>query len=298
MEWFTPQLSDGEWIRELVEKSEYMGSDGAFANIYLLRNKYNIKVARYKNFLLRYYEGHGSRRGYTFPLGTGDVYKAIKAIDDDASDRKVPLEFCFVTEEQKNILSDIYGSRMSFDSDDGDKDYIYLQQDLANLSGKAYHKKKNHVSKFMRSYPDMEFYEIGDNNVEDARVVEDAWYYDHLQSEDESALIEFMAIKDALDNFKELKLSGGIVYVNRVPVSMTIASRINDRVWDIHFEKSIGEYAMNGGFAVINQLFAKRLNSVTWINREEDINIEGLRKAKESYHPKMMLKKYSAKEVM
>ena len=97
---------------------------------------------------------------------------------------------------------------------------------------------------------------------------------------------------EAVDNFEELSLSGGIIYANNVPVAMTIASYINDAAVDIHFEKAVGEYAVNGGFAAINQMYASTLKDVKFINREEDINIPGLRKAKESYHPKFMLKKY------
>ncbi len=91
-----------------------------------------------------------------------------------------------------------------------------------------------------------------------------------------------------------MSLSGGIIYVNDVPVAMTIASYISKDVVDIHFEKCIGEYAFNGGYAAINQMFAQSLKGCPYINREEDINIAGLRKAKESYHPKIMLRKYSA----
>ena len=69
---------------------------------------------------------------------------------------------------------------------------------------------------------------------------------------------------------------------------MTIASKISDSVVDVHFEKAIGQYAVNGGYAAINNMFAKSLNGAEWLNREEDINIEGLRKAKQSYHPKIL----------
>lgn len=291
-----PRIDDGEWISECVKVSGYMGSDASFANIYLLKSKYSTKVAYYKGFLIRYYEGQGSRKGYTFPLGEGDVTKAIEAIKKDAKENMRKLDFCFVTEEQKSKLEEIFGEELVYTRDDGDSDYIYGQQELSLLSGKSYHKKKNHVSKFKRTYPDFEYCEIGKGNIEDAMLVEDAWYYEHLQNEDKSAMAEYAAIKEALKYFDELKLKGGIIYANNVPVAMTISSYINDNTVDIHFEKCIGEYALNGGFAAINQLHAQALKGVEYINREEDINIAGLRKAKESYHPKMMLKKYSATE--
>ena len=90
---------------------------------------------------------------------------------------------------------------------------------------------------------------------------------------------------------------GGILYVNNIPVAMTIASKISENVCDVHFEKAIGEYAINGAYAAINKMFCERLEQFTFINREEDIGIEGLRKAKMSYRPKIILKKYNAIEM-
>ena len=99
-----PQLKDCAWISKCVKESGYMGSDASFANIYLLKSKYNTKVSFYKDFLIRYYEGYGSRHGYTFPLGHGKTDKALEAIRQDALENNRKLEFCFVTEEQKEVL--------------------------------------------------------------------------------------------------------------------------------------------------------------------------------------------------
>lgn len=291
-----PQLKDCAWISKCVKESGYMGSDASFANIYLLKSKYNTKVSFYKDFLIRYYEGYGSRHGYTFPLGHGKADKALEAIRQDALENNRKLEFCFVTEEQKEVLDAVYGNILEYKKDDGDSDYIYGQQELATLSGRAYHKKKNHLSKFKRTYNNIRYSEIGAGNIEDAVIIEDNWYKEHIKDGDASINMEYSAIKEALLLFDDLALTGGILYVNDVPAAMTIASYINDDTVDIHFEKCIGEYAAAGGYAAINQMHAEALKNVMYINREEDINIPGLRKAKESYHPKIMLKKYSAAE--
>ena len=291
-----PQLKDCAWISKCVKESGYMGSDASFANIYLLKSKYNTKVSFYKDFLIRYYEGYRSRHGYTFPLGHGKTDKALEAIRQDALENNRKLEFCFVTEEQKEVLDSVYGNILEYKKDDGDSDYIYGQQELAELSGRAYHKKKNHLSKFKRTYNNIRYSEIGAGNIEDAVIIEDNWYKEHIKDEDASINMEYSAIKEALLHFDDLALTGGILYVNDVPAAMTIASYINDDTVDIHFEKCIGEYAAAGGYAAINQMHAEALKNVMYINREEDINIPGLRKAKESYHPKIMLKKYSAAE--
>ena len=296
LEWSIPEAEDEDWINRCIAVSGTMASDASFANIYLLRNKYSTKISRYKDFIIRKYSGKGARCGYTFPLGKGDVAKALAEIEKDAKECGERLQFAFVTEEQKEVLENAMPARFCYSSDAGDSDYIYLRSELASLSGKAFHKKKNHFSKFVRTYPDYKYYEIGACNIYDAQEVADAWYYEHLQDEDASQLAEYKAIKEALDNFEELGLIGGIIYVNDSPCAMTIASKINENTVDVHFEKAVGEYALNGGYAAINKLFSEKLDGVTWLNREEDIGIEGLRKAKLSYRPKIMLKKYSAVE--
>ena len=296
LEWSIPEAEDEDWINSCIAVSGTMASDASFANIYLLRNKYSTKISRYKDFIIRKYSGKGARCGYTFPLGKGDVAKAFAEIEKDAKECGERLQFAFVTEEQKEVLENAMPARFCYSSDAGDSDYIYLRSELASLSGKAFHKKKNHFSKFVRTYPDYKYYEIGACNIYDAQKVADAWYYEHLHDEDASQLAEYKAIKEALENFEELGLIGGIIYVNDSPCAMTIASKINENTVDFHFEKAVGEYALNGGYAAINKLFSEKLDGVTWLNREEDIGIEGLRKAKLSYRPKIMLKKYSAVE--
>ena len=296
LEWSIPEAEDEDWINSCIAVSGTMASDASFANIYLLRNKYSTKISRYKDFIIRKYSGKGARCGYTFPLGKGDVAKALAEIEKDAKECGERLQFAFVTEEQKEVLENAMPARFCYSSDAGDSDYIYLRSELASLSGKAFHKKKNHFSKFVRTYPDYKYYEIGACNIYHAQKVADAWYYEHLQDEDASQLAEYKAIKEALENFEELGLIGGIIYVNDSPCAMTIASKINENTVDVHFEKAVGEYALNGGYAAINKLFSEKLDGVTWLNREEDIGIEGLRKAKLSYRPKIMLKKYSAVE--
>ena len=296
LEWSMPEAEDEDWINSCIAVSGTMASDASFANIYLLRNKYSTKISHYKDFIIRKYSGKGARCGYTFPLGKGDVTKALAEIEKDAKECGERLQFAFVTEEQKEVLENAMPARFCYSSDAGDSDYIYLRSELASLSGKAFHKKKNHFSKFVRTYPDYKYYEIGACNIYDAQKVADAWYYEHLQDEDASQLAEYKAIKEALENFEELGLIGGIIYVNDSPCAMTIASKINENTVDVHFEKAVGEYALNGGYAAINKLFSEKLDGVTWLNREEDIGIEGLRKAKLSYRPKIMLKKYSAVE--
>lgn len=324
----TPELLDRAAVEKAVADSGYIGSDAGFANIYLLRKKYDTLLAMQEGFLFRYYNGQGSRRGYAIPLGGGELRNALDLIVDDAHESGHPLEFCLVDEPRAQILREYFANAgancaepvLHFEYNRGDSDYIYSAESLANLSGTTYRKKRNHISKFSRIYTHYELREITCENIAEALEIEKAWLnsgmagglsnsnrenvFDSVNeceqsawaeySEDEkSRLMEFCAIQEALQNFEALGMKGGVLYVEDNPVGMTIASEIAPGMWDIHFEKVIDEYAINGGYAVINKMFAERLvaTGAKLINREEDVNIEGLRKAKLSYYPLIILDK-------
>ena len=319
-----PELSDRVAVANAVADSGYTGSDASFANIFLLRQKYGTQIALQDGFLFRYYNRQGSRRGYAFPLGEGDAGAAIALIAEDARESGRPLEFCLVDESCAQILREYFASdgasidepALYFEENRGDSDYIYSAEGLATLAGNQYKKKRNHISRFNRSYLDYEIRPLTPSNFDDALAVEKSWLkVESLgesgdsdcectcecreaawaeRSEDEkSRHAEYCAIVEALENFDALGMKGAVLYVEGKPVGMTMASEIAPGAWDIHFEKVIDEYAVNGGYAIINKLFAERLVAAgaKFINREEDINIEGLRKAKLSYYPQTILDK-------
>ena len=316
----SPELKDREAAAKAVAASGYIGSDASFANIYLLRKKYGTQVALQDRFLFRYYNGQGSRRGYAFPLGEGDVSAALARIVDDARESGRPLEFCLVDEPRAQILREYFASAgangtgplFHFENNRGDSDYIYSAENLATLAGNLYRKKRNHVSRFNRTYGQFELQEITAENAGVALEIEKLWLKSvagdsaceptceceeaaraECSEDEKSRMAEYCAIVEALENFDALQMRGAVLYVKGKPVGMTMASEIAPGAWDIHFEKVIGEYADNGGYAVINKMFAERLvaDGAKFINREEDIGLEGLRKAKLSYYPLTILDK-------
>jgi hypothetical protein len=322
-----PEISDKIAVTNAVAEAGYMGSDASFANIYLLRKKYGTQIALQQGFLFRYYNGQGSRRGYAFPLGAGDPRAALALIAQDAAQSGRPLEFCLVDEPRAQVLREFFGGKsaaegaevatLRFAENRGDSDYLYSAESLANLPGTTYRKKRNHISRFNRTYTNYELREITRENMADALQVEKLWMNSGIatessehacepsceceeaawaeRSEDEkSRFAEYCAIQESLQHFDALGMRGAILYVEGKPVGMTMASQIIPGVWDIHFEKVIDEYANNGGYAVINKMFAAMLPNAKLINREEDIGIEGLRKAKLSYYPLIILDKIHA----
>lgn len=282
-----PELRDAAGVRRLTQAA--MGNDLSFANMYLLREKYGTEVAIEGNFLFRYYGGHGRLQGYAFPCGQGDVEAALRRVEEDARVRQRPLVFCLLTEAEKGVLEACRPGMFCFETDPGNADYLYRREDLAELPGTAYHRKRNHIARFEKMYPEARFVPLTWENAEDAWLVAQAWLEGR---EDVSSLQhENRAIRHALEHVEELQLGGGVVYVQQQPVAMAIASFISPSVVDVHYEKCHPEF--REAYPVINRAVARYV-SCEYVNREEDLNSPGLRQAKLSYRPVMLLQKFSA----
>ena len=287
LQWSEPKLQDLYQVRSCILGQHIRLSDLSFTNLFLLQEKYEIKIAFHDGFLLRRYGG--SRNGFAFPVGVGDPSGAVEQIL-----RENPhCRWILLTREQVSWLNEAYPDKYSFICDLGDWDYLYTRESLANLSGKKYEKKRNHVSQFARAYQDVHFEALSDNTEGDALAIAESWLLEHGDSPE--LRMEYREISHGMAHRKALGILGGVLYVGAEPVGMTAATEISPGVLDVHFEKVVGDYARNGGYAVINQQFAQSVDA-QWLNREEDINLPGLRKAKLSYQPAMLLEKYCAQE--
>ncbi len=286
LDFHTPTLKDKEWIEKLVKNSGQIGCDVSFATTYLWREKYDIRVCNNNGVLYKAYFSKNGVSGYTFPIGDKPPKDMLDAIIDDAKERNVKPLIGMLNKTNAEILFHIYPDMFEFFEERDSADYIYSRENLANLSGKKFHAKRNHISKFKRNNENYEYKSIDDANKEDAFFVAHKW---HMQNDSDKS--ELKAIREALDNFRELDLLGGILYVNNRPVAMTIGSKINDYVLDVNFEKAV---EVDGAYAVINNEFAKANDSFLQFNREEDLGLEGLRKSKLSYNPDKLLMKYTA----
>ncbi len=159
-------------------------------------------------------------------------------------------------------------------------DYIYLQKDLSTLIGNRFHQKRNHVNNFEKKYK-WEYVSVTSDNLPLLREAAA-----HLFAVDGRLPDEYEAILDILDHFEELGLKAGILLVEGTPVAYSIGEVMCEDTALIHIEKADRSY--DGAYAMINKLFASEFEGCTYINREEDMGIPGLRKAKSSYHPVRM----------
>ena len=171
-------------------------------------------------------------------------------------------------------------------------DYVYSREKLATLKGKKLHGKRNHINKFMQENPDWEYKKLVPSMYEDCIAVYDGWKESKDLSEDEFAN-ERRSVVLALTNMEELGLTGGAILLDGKIKAFTVGERLNDDMQLIHIEKADSE--INGLFPMINQQYVlHECADVQYINREEDMGVEGMRKAKRSYYPDFMVKKYFA----
>lgn len=297
MEWQTPEIN---LFKSGTFNKDGMGSDSSLANILLLADKYDTEIAVEDGVLYRYYHGKSeNRRGYGFPLSDKpiDLKACISLLSEDARRRNVPLEFCLCDENQKEQLDKVV--KVSWNSTVDDNDYIYSRERLATLSGRKLQKKRNHVNHFKSTYPDWHYEQIGMHNKCAALEMATKWLEERGEPS-VAEILEYESIGFTLLNFYDMNVFGGILYVGEQPVAMTIASEISPSCVDVHYEKAIGDYAHHGAFAAVNQCFAssEAVSKYEFVNREEDMGIEGLRRAKETYDPLCKLQKFYGKAVI
>lgn len=293
---------DFKYLNDNLQTAGLFGSDASIANMFLLQEKYNTELKIVKNVLIRYYYGDENRTGYAFPLFLKKdvpLKQALEIIFEDAREQKREVSFCLITQEQKRALdlclSEYFsGRRVAWKTNRDDCDYIYLRENLAGLLGSRYQKKRNHISRFNRIYDtNWEFKLYPQNDIaQDILTVSQKWFLEKEGELKEVLQLEYQSILNALDNTQLLGLTGGVLYINGEPAAMTLAAPISSDVLDVIYEKAVEEYEKNGAYAIINQQFAKTCEGFLYFNREEDMGVEGLRKAKLSYKPDMILDKF------
>ncbi|MCL6590790.1 MAG: phosphatidylglycerol lysyltransferase domain-containing protein [Firmicutes bacterium] len=169
-------------------------------------------------------------------------------------------------------------------------DYIYRSGDLITLSGRKYHSKRNHISQFRRKYTSWEYRRIDAEVLAEILALNVDWFYiredgDREQTDEEQAMTLVMK------NFKALDVVGGVIMIDGRIQAIAVGEPLNQDTAVIHIEKANTDF--EGIYAVINQQFtADYFKDFQFINREEDLGLEGLRKAKLSYHPAFLVEKF------
>ena len=285
-------LADKDTITSFTMKSNRRNCDLSFSNLCSWRFLYNTQFAVVDNFLVFKFWA-GEQLAYMMPVGTGDLKAALKELIEDAG--KENQSFCMLGEcaNMRAELETILPEQFTFTEDRDYADYIYLRSDLSTLKGKKFQAKRNHINRFRNTYPDYEYAPIIPDHIRECLDLEAEWCKVNNCDQQEGTGNERRALVYALHNFEVLGLTGGILRVNGKIVAFTFGMPINHETFGVHVEKA--DTTIDGAYAMINYEFANRIpEQYIYINREEDLGIEGLRKAKLSYQPVTILEKYMA----
>ena len=274
-------------IDALLRHASHRGCAFSFANLYIWGRQC---AARVGNDLLLF-SHFGGKTMYPYPVCPGDPRPALDALMADARERGIPFRLTGLNRQDTEHLQQWYPDQFVFHCGRDGHDYVYTIEDLAELKGKRFQPKRNHINRFLAEYPDARILPLTDETLPDAKALADRWH--QRRTEEEDAGMELAALNRAFSHWHELGMEGLVLYVDSQVVAMTMGSRLSGDTFDVHFEKADLDY--QGAYAVINRAFARHIREkypeVRFLNREEDMGIEGLRKAKLSYHPHHMVEK-------
>ena len=292
LEFKKPEITDKQWVNDCLVHANSMNCEYTFGNLFIWSSAYSTEICRYKDFLICRW-GKDDDINYSLPLGEGDFTDAVSAIIDYAkSNGETPVIYG-ITEGYLGLMQEAFTGKFTYKYDDGNNDYIYSTEKMASLSGKKYHGKRNHITNFKKNNPDWSFEKISKDNIDECLALHSKWI-ENKDPDDEDYSLEFEAVKKAFEYFDELDMVGGLIRVNGEVIAYTLGEpQMNGHCFVSHFEKAPAD--MIGAYPIINQEFTKNcLMQYEYVNREEDLGIEGLRKAKQSYHPEIWLEKCTA----
>jgi hypothetical protein len=286
MEFESIQLDKQEDYLNILAQSSQISSDYSFSNLFGWADEYGLTWAWHENLV--WIRQAKPETVFWAPIGPWE------SVDwPSAMDRFVDNATCFVRIPE--VLAELWkqslGHRLDIKKDRDHWDYLYDVNELIELKGNRFHKKKNLLKQFIKKY-DYRFEPFGSKMIEPAMAMQADWcnWRDCESSEVLSA--ENRSVFKVLTNWKRLSgLTGGALIVEDIIVAYTIAEKLTEDSIVVHYEKGCPDY--KGVYQAINQMFLASLpNTFKVVNREQDLGEKGLRKAKMSYNPTGFLKKY------
>ena len=261
----------------------------SFVNLYTWQFLTNSCYAVVDNCLIVRFTLDEESIVYTMPVGTGDVKGIIGMLKDQAKAEGHVLRIHGVFPEMEEWFNREFPGRFDYRLDRDYFDYIYLRKELAELKGKNFQPKRNHVNKFKRTY-NYRYTPLTADMIPHCLELEETWCEQHGCDEEQSLINERKALNSALRHFEELELTGGALWVDDEIVGFTYGAPVNKDTFAVHIEKA--DSRIDGAYNILNQEFALHIpEKYIYLNREEDLGLVGLRKAKLSYRPVILLEK-------
>ncbi|MDU3338185.1 DUF2156 domain-containing protein [Paraclostridium bifermentans] len=275
---------------------DYEACEYCFTTLYMWKDLYNTKYYVEDDFAI--VAGEYENKGFIIlPLAKKEnMNKAFDFIIKNFEKEHKQIHLKAINKEVVEYLQSVYGDRFEYIEERNNFDYIYDGESLRTLAGRKNQKKRNHLNSFVKEYGDrVEYKKLEEADFDECINLLKEWSKDKEESIELDS--EFKAIKRIFKNYKKLKdtlkISG--IYIDSKLEAFSIGEMLNDNMAVIHVEKANAD--IRGLYPYINQQFLlNEFSDVEFVNREEDLGIEGLRKAKLSYHPVKFAEKYTVIE--
>lgn len=299
IDFHTPVLTDKEWVDRCLAQGNYRGCEYSFTDLMCWAEGYEQRIALVDGFLTARLRG-SLGCGYLWPAGAGDLDRVLSDLEQDAQERGRPFQLFCLTPRQVEELEALRPGEFCFTADRDGFDYLYEVDKLADLGGRKLHGKRNHCKRFEEANPTWTYEDMTVSALAECIEMDAEWDRRSREREGieeaEDMSNEKKALLLAAQNFEGLGLEGGLIRVYGEVVAFTMGDVLTTDTFDVHFEKAYS--ALEGAYSMINREFARRVRErhpeIRYLNREDDMGVEGLRRAKESYYPDLMVEKHWA----
>ena len=286
-------LADKAQYESILMNCPERGCEYSFANLFLWGRQ---EIAFIEECVVLFSHFFG-RSVYPYPIGSGNKRAALEAILADSRERGIPCRITGMTENDRQELESWFPGKFAFQTARANFDYVYTVDALADLKGKKLQKKRNHVNRFRAEHPDYRVEPICCGNLARVQHMVNDWYVSRKLTDPEGDyFLESLAMAKAFRHFDALNMEGIALLEGHQVLAVTMGSRMSPDMMDVHFEKALEN--VNGAYNTVNAEFARYIRlkapEIRFLNREDDMGLEGLRTAKLSYVPDHMIEKYQA----
>ncbi len=278
-------IEDQDAMNRYFKPAGYQICDFSFATVFCWKHQFHSTYTIVDDFMLIKYICDDNQPCFMTPIGNGDIAHILDLMLNDAKENNFRFRIHAITSEMFEQIDKAMPDTFIFIENRNYFEYIYLASDLISLSGKKFQDKRNHINRFKKKYPNFEYRTLIPELFPACLELYERWRKEYTNNHPGSNLYgEKQAVLTAFEYFNQLGMRGGSLWNEGKLLAYSYGNPLCDNTFVVHAEKAMHDTP--GVFQMMNQQFiAHEASEFTYINREEDLGIENLRKAKMSYNP-------------
>ena len=260
-----------------------------FTNMFMWADETAITYAVVADCLVLFFQNDRHPVSASYPIGNGDKRQALREVADYIEGFGLRPVFRNLSDWMKDEIEELYPGCFAYVEDRAAADYIYETEKLIRLSGKKLHAKRNHYNFFKKTYPYV-YKELTAADMPDCMALFDTWIHEKEDLRWGGGSRE--ATRRLVTNFDALPVRAGGIYIDGELIAFSIGEPVSEDTALIHVEYATD---VHGAFNAINHDFCEHAwADFRYVNREEDMGLDGLRQAKLAYRPSKLLTKTNA----